>query len=631
MTGLTDFNDMADAEAIRRRVESAIPITSGMPISGATDPVPLTRSDTHLNGATPAVQTPFQSFGPLKMEERGLLVEISRKVRGENIKKVVWVCKPFEVVGRVRCPDGRDWARVLKFRDADGSPREALVADAELHGDPRAIAAHLASLGLRIACGCANHLANYINETSASTRITRVQHTGWHTVRGRECFVLPTATLGLPPGELVRLDGGSGPFEIAGTRADWKNGVGRLVADHTRSLFMVSAAFAAPLLRCAKLDGGGVHLYGNSSAGKTTVLAAAASVWGRGSTGGFVKTWRSTANGLEATAAHHTDVALPLDELGVVDARDAFAAVYQLAAGQGKQRARRDGSIRDSKTWRVLVLSTGETRLRQKLAEGRQRAMAGQDVRLLDIPADAGQGFGVFDGPGEFESAKELADAINQSARTHFGSAGPAFVAAVIEQGVDKISTAVLDHVGRFRSHVVVDRADGQVLRAADRFGLIAAAGELATALDITPWEPGSAREAAIACFHAWLDTRGGTEAQEVIAAIAQVRAFIEAHGDARFECLDGSSPRPVANRVGYRRNAGRDQQWLVSPEAWKRELAVGFDPKDTARWLADRGYLVRANDGFQTVVKVAGRAQRFYLLTAKLLENQSTDVGSNP
>ena len=57
-----------------------------------------------------------------------------------------------------------------------------------------------------------------------------------------------------------------------------------------------------------------------------------------------------------------------------------------------------------------MVLSTGEIRLADKLRESNQRPMAGQAVRLIDIPADAGQGFGVFDPPGEGGTANDLAN-----------------------------------------------------------------------------------------------------------------------------------------------------------------------------------------------------------------------------
>ena len=269
-----------------------------------------------------------------------------------------------------------------------------------------------------------------------------------------------------------------------------------------------------------------------------------------------------------------------------------------------------------------MILSTGEVRLADKILEGRQRAMAGQMVRLLDVPADAGYGAGAFDGVGTFESAKVLSDTIKQAARSHYGTAGPAFVEATINEGAEDLSALMLEHMSRFREVLVPAGADGQIQRAADRFGFIAAAGEIATALKIVPWQPGTSKNAAEVCFRAWLDTRGGQEPHEVLSAISQVRDFIERHGDARFQHLEDTPSRPVPNRAGYRRNRGREVQWLVSPEVWKGELVAGFNPSDVARWLSDRGMLLRAADGFTTVVKVDTRPQRFYILTARLLED---------
>ena len=78
-------------------------------------------------------------------------------------------------------------------------------------------------------------------------------------------------------------------------------------------------------------------------------------------------------------------------------------------------------------------------------------------------------------------------------------------------------------------------------------FALVAVAGELARGLGVVPWNRGKTLEAARCCFSDWFAGREGKEAGEVQAAVAQVRLFIEQHGNSRFESL------PVINREGRR------------------------------------------------------------------------------
>jgi hypothetical protein len=79
-------------------------------------------------------------------------------------------------------------------------------------------------------------------------------------------------------------------------------------------------------------------------------------------------------------------------------------------------------------------------------------------------------------------------------------------------------------------------QADGQVVRVAARFALVAAAGELATALGILPWPAGEASVASSRCFNDWLVARGDKGPEEISAGIRQVRSFLEMHGSSRFE-----------------------------------------------------------------------------------------------
>jgi uncharacterized protein (DUF927 family) len=435
-------------------------------------------------------------------------------------------------------------------------------------------------------------------------------------------FVLPGQVLGRRGSENVILDGAAvGPYEVRRSLADWQAGVGALAADHALAVLAVSAALAGPLLYLAGQEGGGLNFFGPSSKGKTTILQAAASVWGRGGSPGYVRAWRATANGLEGAAASATDTCLVLDELGVVEARDAAAAVYGLSNGSGKARAARDGSLREPKSWRVLTLSTGEFPLAVKLAEDRgRRARAGQMVRMLDIPADRGLGFWAFDSGGPECDAGKLSNAIKVATVSAYGTAGPEFVRRLIVEGVDGETIRAM--VASFTAAEVPAGADGQIGRAAERLGLIAAAGELATALGVTPWRKGAAREAAAWALRQWIDGRGGTEPAEVRQAIEAVQLAIQLHGESRFEPLDGGEGwRPMGSRLGWRTGDGADRQWLVPAEVWKSEICAGLDPKAVARALGERGMLERANDGWQVVRRIGGRATRVFVVLATIFE----------
>ena len=71
-------------------------------------------------------------------------------------------------------------------------------------------------------------------------------------------------------------------------------------------------------------------------------------------------------------------------------------AAYMLVNGVGKARARRDGLARPAAAWRLLFLTSGEVRLGDHMREVGKRTRAGQEIRLADLPADAGAGHGLF-------------------------------------------------------------------------------------------------------------------------------------------------------------------------------------------------------------------------------------------
>jgi uncharacterized protein (DUF927 family) len=394
-------------------------------------------------------------------------------------------------------------------------------------------------------------------------------------------------------------------------------------------MFAVAAAFAPPLLKLAGGESGGFNLRGLSSIGKTTLLCAAASVWGRADEHGIIRTWRGTANGVESTATLFSDTLLPLDELGVASAQEVGSIVYSLASGIGKQRSLRDGSARRLNTWRVIVLSTGELGITDKIREAGRRAHAGQEVRILDIDADAGRGFGVFDHGGPEDDAGKLASAIKEASVAYYGTAGPAFVNAIIAEGVDRIASNIRDAQDALTKRIASGMCNPQMLRAAQRFALCGTAGELAIQLGILPWPPGRVATATEELFANWRSDRG-EDPGEIRGAIEQIRSLVERFGDSRVDpatrILDVT--RPVSDRLGWVRGKGDDRQWLIPPGVWRDVFCQGFDPKIVAHALTERGMLMLDAEGKSSrCERVDNKVMRVYVLTANVRIDDSQGV----
>jgi len=177
----------------------------------------------------------------------------------------------------------------------------------------------------------------------------------------------------------------------------------------------------------------------------------------------------------------------------------------------------------------------------------------------------------------------------------------------------------------------VPPEAGGQVQRAAQRFALAAAAGELATAAGILPWPVGEAERAAAACFMAWRQARqAGDGAAEDAAAVAAVRRFLIQHGASRFETVgadDEASGERVINRAGWKKRDGTGWRFLIPGEVWRGEVVAGLDPEAAARACRRAGYLVPQSDTEPRHVKgerIGQRTVKAYVIRDTILGGEA-------
>lgn len=508
------------------------------------------------------------------------------------------IAGPFEVLAQTRDKHNQAWGVLLRWSDDDGKAHQLAIARSLLAGDGREVRQSLMHGGLYVSPSTKdrNALQAFLSLVKINRRARAVSCVGWQD----GCFALPDRTIEAGTGDLVVYQGSAAidhAYRTAGTLDGWQAGVARWGVGNSRIAISLCAGFVGPLLAVAGGEGGGLHFRGPSSIGKSTALEAAASIWGPPAE--FVRQWRATANGLEGIAEQANETLLLLDELAQLDAREAGSIAYLLANGCGKSRASQTGEARAAKRWLTFFLSSGEISLADHArADGRgRRSPAGQEVRILDVEADAGTGLGLFDTLCGHANGDAFARGIKDAAAQHYGIAGPEFVRRLLGK-VDSLGPIIRTGIDTFARHNLPAEASGQVKRACRRFGLLAMAGEIAAREGILPWPEGEATRAAGIVFASWLAARGGAGAAEDAAAIDQVAAFIAAHGASRFQPITGENPTVVHNRAGFWRGDADHREYLVPAPIWRDEVCRGLNPKAVAALLLARGYLVPDGSG---------------------------------
>jgi putative DNA primase/helicase len=528
-----------------------------------------------------------------------------------------WICSPLTIAATTRDATSNQWGRLLVFPDRDGREHRWAMPMSMLSAGGEELRSELLNQGLEISCEprLRYRLTEYIQSTAANKTARCVTRTGWH----GNVFVTPSASYGDTEAERVifqTTDPNGAALAGAGTLDEWQQHVSVRCIGNSRLIAAISAGFAAICIGLVDVEGGGIHFRGGSSSGKTTALRVAASFYGSSD---YALTWRNTDNALEAIAVLRSDMLLILDEISQLDPKHAGQCAYLLANGQGKGRAARDGSARAASTFRLLFLSAGEVGLSALVAENGGTPRAGQEVRVVEIPADAGAGLGMFDRVPEGMAPGQFADELKAAAATYYGRPLPAFLHRLVAN-VDAARGALREMRDATANSWLEGATDGQVRRVAQRLALIAAAGELATDYELTGWPKGEATRAMHACFNAWLAARGSIGNAEPLQILANVRAFLALHSESRFTDWDTDGLR-TANRVGYRKRTEHGYIHYVEPEAFRREIAAGFNFKDVARVLVEHGALAKESDGGTTRTERLpdGRSMRVYKILPTL------------
>ncbi len=244
------------------------------------------------------------------------------------------------------------------------------------------------------------------------------------------------------------------------------------------------------------------------------------------------------------------------------------------------------------------------------------------EVRFVTIPANCNSGYGIFEDLHGFKTGEALSRHLKDACNKYYGTAIAKYLECLTKD-IDSATTQVKQIQQEFKRKYLPETASGQVARVANRFGLIAAAGELAIKFGILPsLNQEDVIEAIAKCFKAWVYERGNVQDLEQKTAIAQVKAFLEKYGESRFINIGESSLVKPIDRAGYRQRIDGVFHYYILPEVYKNEVCRGLNYKQVSQYLIQRKLLVTDNQGrsvesryFPDIGKI-----RVYHLTGEIL-----------
>lgn len=384
-----------------------------------------------------------------------------------------------------------------------------------------------------------------------------------------------------------------GAIRRRGNLAGWINAIS-VVARYPRVAFMVYASFAPPILKMLDAPNPIIDCCGPSTTGKSTVMRAAASVWGVPDerSGGLIRGANTTKVFVESVAAMMNGIPCFLDETKRVSADDLVKLIYEFSSGGGRGRGSLKG-IQRTKLFQSALFLNGESPATASSKD------AGTKARVLTF---WGLPFGTQD-----ETSRGIVRALTAGVAANYGHAGPEFVRWII---------AHQDEAPAWRARRVelietlADRAVGNSIagRLAEHVATVWVAAELAHRALALPWTLDTR-----AMDEAWTAVLSGAEdADTPKAALDHAWSWAEGH-KRQFFGITESPDTPYAGRWEKapvaRAGSERDVPPYIGflPHMLRQVLEESGFGEEVIRTWKDRGWLATDEDRNTLAVRLDG------------------------
>lgn len=179
-----------------------------------------------------------------------------------------------------------------------------------------------------------------------------------------------------------------------------------------------------------------IHIYGDSSRGKTTFLKTACSCWGNPNKTPLVSSWNATSNAILTSLVGNYGVTVGLDEASTIS-YDMSKTIYAIANGVDKSRATKDLSLVENGTWCTTVVSTAEESLLSRSKNNNGLKIRDLEFFNLDITESA-----------------EHAEKVNNFVQNSYGILGERFAKVIVDRSrmcldrfVQKARTYIKRHI----------------------------------------------------------------------------------------------------------------------------------------------------------------------------------------
>lgn len=611
------------------------------------------------------------------LDRQGIYLNAPPRRGSTEPRKVRLTSCPIIVVGRSRDASGEGWSLCMEYLSLDDRIEKITVPAFELTSRQPTLFDHLANRGVVVEPSLQTPFRSFLfasfgNRDLPSTRLVASLGFQRHPESNGWVFVFPDRVLSLRDGKdteplvyspLVQSTITSA-YHASGSLDEWK-AILAPFADHPLIVFGAVFGLAGPFASLAGIENGGVHLYGETSKGKSTAQQVCASCAGCGadparSSAGptLLQRWNVTQNAIEGVLAPNSGMTVVIDEIG---ANQDGLNLYNVFGGRAKGRLNVGGSMRPQGNWSVQVLSSGELAMSQHIEDTtNQRASGGQSIRMLDASVLDVMELAVEAGAPPMPSAEEMSARIDQlktDCGRFYGTALPALVEWTFrvameppevgteppevgmeppEVGMEppvldlkvQIDAFVKDCCDELCAEVEARGAPllGLQRRAMVRLGLALAIGELAVQAEVVPFTSEQVGRAVRAVRDAWLSTVTHVSSENLV--LNQIRDYVVRYaggsptGDPRHSAPSGGWKYFHLQRSG--RLAFTEEQ-LIQASGSHNLAAVG-------KVLHKAGWLYR-NDGERNRCRVPAELRgtvpegRMFLLLAAPILGEFADV----